>query len=199
MFFAHLPAGYLVGRALLHRCPVAHPKWVLAAGMAGGVWPDIDLLYLYLLDPTPQHHHTYWTHLPIAWLGIASMAWIASRERSPAFRLPLAACLLGWASHLLLDSVTGDIWWLYPLIDQPYSLAHVEAIYQPWWMNFLLHWSMAIELAIIAFALGVEAIIPLIFKRRGCLKPATSSASLPPPCYSPRPVCRFRSCNNRQF
>ncbi|MDP2028344.1 MAG: peptidoglycan DD-metalloendopeptidase family protein [Thiobacillus sp.] len=164
MFFAHLPAGYLVSRALLHRCPVVNPKWVLAAGMIGGAWPDIDLLYLYLLDATPQHHHTYWTHLPIAWLGISLWAWIASRERSPAFRLPLAAFLLGWASHLLLDSVTGDIWWLYPLVDQPYSLAHVEAIYQPWWINFLLHWSMAIELAIIAVALGVEAKNPLVFK-----------------------------------
>lgn len=165
MFFAHLPAGYLAGRALLQRCPVNSPKWVLAAGMAGGVWPDIDLLYLYLLDTTPQHHHTYWTHLPVAWLGLALMAWIASRERSPEFRVALAGFFLGWASHLLLDSLTGDIWWLYPLIGRPYSLAHVEAIYQPWWMNFLLHWSMAVELAIISFALWVEAKSPRLIKR----------------------------------
>lgn len=194
MFFAHLPAGYMVSRALLQCCPVANPKWVLAAGMLGGVWPDIDLLYLYLLDTTPQHHHTYWTHLPVAWLGMALLAWIASRERGPAFRLPLAAFLLGWASHLLLDSVTGDIWWLYPLIDLPYSLAHVEAIYQPWWMNFLLHWSMAIELAIITIALWVEAKSPLLFKRLPLLRASVLAsflvATLLFEAYLPAPALR---------
>ena len=156
MFFAHLPAGYLVSRCLNRGGPKTHLKWTLVAGMLGGIFPDVDLLYLYLLDATPQHHHTYWTHLPIAWLGLGLLTWLAARHRDVAFRQALAAFLLGWLSHLLLDSLTGDIWWLYPLIDQPYSLAHVDALYQPWWMNFMLHWSMALELAIIAFAIWLE-------------------------------------------
>lgn len=155
MFFAHIPAGYLVSRALVRGNP--NPlKLVLFAGMAGGVLPDIDLLYLHLIDATPQHHHTYWTHLPIAWLGCATLAWIAARERSAAFRLGLAAFLLGWLSHLLLDTLTGDMWWLYPLVDQPYSLVKIVARYQPWWMNYLLHWTMTLELLIITLAVGLE-------------------------------------------
>lgn len=156
MFFAHLPAGYLVSRCLNRGVPKPHLKWTLVAGMLGGIFPDVDLLYLYLFDATPQHHHTYWTHLPLAWLGIGALAWIAARLRRAAFRQALAAFLLGWLSHLLLDSITGDIWWLYPLIDQPYSLAKVSALHQPWWMNFLLHWSMALEVAIIAIAVALE-------------------------------------------
>lgn len=156
MFFAHLPAGYLVGRTLVRGGQQASIKWTLAAGMAGGVFPDIDLLYLYLLDATPQHHHTYWTHLPVAWAGCSALAWIAARERSAAFRRSLAAFLLGWLSHLLLDTVTGDIWWLYPLIDRPYSLVRVDPVYHPWWINFLLHWSMGLELAIISVAVWLE-------------------------------------------
>ena len=162
MFVAHLPAGYLVSRCLIRSGQKTHLKWTLAAGMLGAIFPDIDLLYLYLLDATPQPHHTYWTHLPIACLGIGLLTWIAARHRSAAFRQTLAAFLLGWLSHLLLDSITGDIWWLYPLIDQPYSLAHVHALHQPWWMNFMLHWSMALEVAIIAFAIWVEQKSPCL-------------------------------------
>ena len=161
MFFAHIPAGYLVSRALVRGNPFPL-KFVLFAGMAGGMLPDIDLLYLYLLDSTPQHHHTYWTHLPIDWLGCTVLAWVAARKCSAAFRLGLAAFLLGWLSHLLLDTLTGDIWWLYPLVDQPYSLVKIEARYQPWWMNYLLHWSMAVEAAIIALAVWLEGTKPRV-------------------------------------
>lgn len=152
MFFAHLPAGYLVSRALVRCGRQAGIKWTLAAGMLGGVFADIDLLYLYLFDATPQHHHTYWTHLPIAWLGCSLLAGFALRKHGGALRLPVAAFLLAWLSHLLLDTVTGDVWWLYPLIDSPFSLVQVEARHPYWWMNFLLHWSMLLEFAIISLA-----------------------------------------------
>lgn len=155
MFFAHLPAGYLAGRALLRGGSHNGAKWTLAAAMVGGVFPDLDLVYLHLLDATPQHHHTYWTHLPIAWVGCALAAWLTARTRGPALRRALAAFLLGWFTHLLLDTVSGDVWWLYPLVDRPYSLVVVAPRYTPWWMNFLLHWSIALELAIVAGALWV--------------------------------------------
>ena len=162
MFFAHLPAGYLVSRALFRIVPQGSIQWTLAAGMAGGVFPDADLLYLNLLDATLQHHHTYLTHLPIAWLGCAALAWLATRQRSATIRLTVAAFLLAWLSHLLLDTLTGDIWWLYPLIDQPYSLVKIEARHEPWWLNFLLHWSMALELAVIGAAAWLEKKKPLL-------------------------------------
>ena len=170
MFFAHIPAGYLVSRALVRGNPFPL-KLVLFAGVAGGGLPDIDLLYLYLLDSTPQHHHTYWTHLPIAWLGCTALAWVAARKCSAACRLGWAAFLLSWLSHLLLDTLTGDIWWLYPLVDQPYSLVKIEARYQPWWMNYLLHWSMAVEAAIIALAVWLEGTKPRVLHRIKLPKP----------------------------
>lgn len=162
MFFAHLPAGYLVSRWLKPANQKIHFKWTLAAGMIGGVFPDIDLLYLYFFDATPQHHHTYWPHLPIVWLAVGAFMWMAARHRPRAFRQALMAFLLGWLSHLLLDSFTGDIWWLYPFIDKPYSLAQVDSLYQPWWMNFLLHWSLTLELVIIVFAIWLEQKSPCL-------------------------------------
>jgi inner membrane protein len=173
MFLVHLPAGYLASRALVRGGQQTQIEWMLAAGMVGGVFPDLDLLYLALLDDTPQHHHTYWTHLPVAWLGCAALAWAATRKRSASLRLSVAAFLLAWLSHLLLDTVTGDVWWLYPLIDQPYSLVNIEARYHPWWVNFLLHWSMALELAIVVLAVWLEKTKPLLAAR---IKPPKSVA-----------------------
>ncbi len=165
MFFAHLPAGYLIGRAILRRVPENRGTWILTAAMVGGLFPDLDLVYLEWLERTPRHHHTYWTHLPVAWLGMGLFAAVASRHRDRAFRLGVLAFMLGWLSHLVLDSFVGDIWWLYPISDRPFSLIEVESRFQPWWMNFILHWTMLCELAIIAAAAWLETRSPRIFTR----------------------------------
>lgn len=172
MFFAHLPAGYLIGRFMQRKSRpdpgVGMPApntWGVTAAMIGAVFPDLDLVYLNLFETTPLNHHTYWTHLPFAWLLFAIFSSIAARHRSPAFRLALRAFLLGGFSHLVLDSLAGDIWWLYPFRDQPFSLTHVKASYEPWWLNFVLHWTMLAEIAIIATALWVEHKWPILPSR----------------------------------
>jgi hypothetical protein len=55
---------------------------------------------------------------------------------------------LGGFIHLILDTIIGDIWWLAPFVDRPFSMFPVPARYHPWWLNFLLHWSFALELAL---------------------------------------------------
>lgn len=57
-------------------------------------------------------------------------------------------CSAGWLLHMVQDSVVGDIWWFAPFIDRPFALFTVPALHTPWWLNFLLHWSFALELAI---------------------------------------------------
>lgn len=44
-------------------------------------------------------------------------------------------------------------------IDRPYVLSTVSALFKPWWRNFVLHWSFALELGICAWAL-------VIYRRR---------------------------------
>jgi hypothetical protein len=61
--------------------------------------------------------------------------------------------------HLVLDSFVGDIWWFAPFIDRPYAMFTVPAIYTPWWLNFFLHWTFAVELGICVWAL-------LIYRQR---------------------------------
>ena len=158
MFIAHLPAGYLTARWLAPRLAGASikPRLLMAWSLFGALLPDLDLLYFFLIDNRQTHHHKYFTHWPLLWLCALLLAGLARplQPRAAAASYALISALGGFV-HQLLDSVVGDIWWFAPFVDQAYALATVPARVQPWWLNFVLHWSFAIELLIVATALWV--------------------------------------------
>jgi inner membrane protein len=155
MFIGHLPAGYVTARLLLQHVRlhgVATGSFVLAS-LAGAVAPDLDLLYFYLVDGRQHHHHAYVTHFPALWLALmlacaAWWCWGGTRSRA----LVAGVFSLGGFVHMLLDSIVGDIAWFAPFSAQRFSLFAVPALYKPWWLNFILHWSFALELALLAGA-----------------------------------------------
>ena len=162
MIIGHAPAAYIAA-AILHSKLVAArlpAKTFICAGLLGGVAPDLDMLYFHLIDQRQHHHHTYFSHWPIAWIGTLILSLILYRQsdRSKAALLASAFCAAG-VLHLILDSIVGDIWWFAPLVDQPYALFSVPARFSPWWLNFLLHWSFALELGLWAWAV-------LLYRRR---------------------------------
>ena len=130
MLIAHLPAGYLLSKGMLamehlHHLSAQTKRRLVVAGMAGAIFPDIDLLYFYLIDHRQHGHHSYWTHLPLFWV-IAMMIWIAlfwQRSRAWAWLgivfgisaldaiFPLSACscgavLVGNEFRVALDILT---------------------------------------------------------------------------------------------
>lgn len=150
MFIAHLPAGYLTARGA-ERCGAKHPLLMVAC-LLGSIAPDFDLLYFYLVDSCRHHHHSYCIHWPVVWLGllVLSLLWLAWRRSSAA---GLAVAFAGnGLLHIALDGVVGDVQLFAPWSDEYYALATVPARYHPWWLNFFLHWSMGLELAICAAA-----------------------------------------------
>lgn len=156
MFIAHLPAGYLVTRATIRRFVKneAIAPQLMAAGLTGSVFPDIDLIR-YFMDNGMRHHHTYWTHLPAVWLVIIGSALVLSRiTRNRTATILWMIFGLNLFIHLVLDSIVGDIWWLWPWLDHPFAMATVPATHQPWYLNFLLHWSFSLEVAL-CLAAGV--------------------------------------------
>lgn len=155
MILGHLPFSYVLSRlAGKHLGGRINSNLFVSAGVLGGIFPDFDMLYFHLVDQRQHHHHTYWTHLPIFWVGLilccAIWYWLSASKIKASLGLMFA---FGGFVHLLLDSIVGDIWWLYPFLDEPFALFTVPAIYQPWWLNFILHWSFALELAVIAWAI----------------------------------------------
>ena len=156
MLIAHLPAGYVTARLLFPRLDAAGAPFrpFLLASLLGAVAPDFDLLYFYLVDQRQHLHHTFWPHFPIFWIALlaASLAWfhLGHARRYAALAVMFAANGL---IHMVLDTVVGNIWWLAPFVDQPFALFTVTARYTPWWLNFIVHWTFAFELAIIAWAI----------------------------------------------
>ena len=158
MIIGHLPAGYLIAKGLADRMIAnarALPAFV-CAGLLGSVFPDLDLFYFYWIDHRQHHHHTYWTHYPIVWLSLAlaSAVWVRARKGSLPAALSLIFALNGCA-HMVLDSIVGHIWWLAPFVDQSFSAFTIARTHEPWWLNFVLHWSFVLETVLLTAAVVV--------------------------------------------
>ncbi len=150
MFISHLPAGFLLTRALQRRLKTTKYLWI---GLLASILPDFDLLYFYLIDHRQTLHHEYWIHLPLFWLTI----WVAviivnavvkSRKLFLASTIFLANIFL----HLILDSFAAGILWLYPFMDTAFVMIHVPDRYPSWIGNFFFHWSFLVEVAIVLWA-----------------------------------------------
>lgn len=156
MIIAHLPAGFICARLLAGRwqIPVHQHRSFLFASLAGAIAPDLDMFYFHLVDHRRHHHHTYFTHFPVVWLSLLIISliwWRLDRQRSHAMLATVFS--LNGMIHMLLDTMAGDIWWFAPWLDQPFALTKVLPVYQPWWLNFLLHWSFAIELLLVSWSI----------------------------------------------
>lgn len=161
MFFAHLPAGYLLTRSLLTTRGAANladaeRRRLMAAGLVASVLPDFDLAYALLANANVSHRG-FPTHAPLLWLalaaGMALLAW--SWGRADWQRLNLAVLVNVWL-HLALDTVAGPVRWLYPFSKEFFELVQVPRLAGlPWYLSFMAHWTLLIELAIVATALAV--------------------------------------------
>ena len=158
MFIGHLPAGYLIGVLVKQNALVKKELKIKCfyACLVGAVIPDIDMLYFYFVDQRQHHHHSYLTHLPITWVALLVTAalWLQFKKGYQAAMVLGAFAVSGFV-HLVLDTLVGDVWWLYPIVNEPISLFTVTARYEPWWLNFIFHWSFALEFLVWAVALLV--------------------------------------------
>ena len=166
MFIAHLPAGWLATNALLRRRTLkARTRTrLMALGLLASVLPDFDLAWFFWVDDQRHVHHAYLTHKPGAWLlalgGAALVLWMRRAGRTAW--LALAVFGANVMLHLVLDSAAGGIRWLWPASEAEFALSHPPARHQPWYLNFLLHWTFAFEVLITAAAL-----VTLWMRRRG--------------------------------
>jgi len=155
MIIGHIPAGYVVSKLLFARLEPfgVSLKSFLWAGVLGAIAPDLDMLYFHLVDHRLHHHHTYATHFPLLWgaLLLACTPWLRSSSVKHCAALATIFSVNGLI-HVFLDSIVGDVWWLAPFITKPFSFFTVPALYKPWWLNFIFHWSFALEIAVLVWA-----------------------------------------------
>jgi len=156
VIIGHLPAAYLLGRIVsktLLSNKVSSGA-IIPAALVGGIIPDFDLAYFYTIGGRQVVHHEYWSHIPFYWVVIYLSASLValSLKALKAIKI-LFIVFLAILLHLALDTITGQIHWLYPFSDATFTLVQVSAVHGWWVANFLLHWTFAVELLVLALAI----------------------------------------------
>ena len=155
MFIAHIPTGLALAR-LLSKRRLTLP--LIAVAAFGAIFADLDLIRFYLFDNHQRHHHDYWTHIPAIW-ALITLGWfvISKLLRRPFGILPLVF-VAGVFSHLILDTMAGEIEWLWPFSNRGFHLLTVPATQAKWYLSFLTHWTFGLEIFISICSLCVAFI-----------------------------------------
>lgn len=156
MLVGHLPAAYLLGHTVCKAVPSKqlNSRTIVLAALVGGILPDFDLIYFYTLGGKQVVHHQYWSHIPFFWVVIYLFVSLITLicQNLKVFKI-LSVVFSAIVLHLSLDTITGQIHWLYPFSATTFTLVSVPAVHEWWVANFLLHWTFAIELLLIFLAL----------------------------------------------
>lgn len=154
MIFAHLPAGYILTHHLCRHYPKCQHKWLMLSGLTGSLFPDVDLLWVWVNGEPIHTHHDYLTHFPSLWLLLALTAGTAHRTPTPPTRLlGLTLFASNGLMHLLLDYIASDIHWLAPWKNTAYSLLPAHWSRLSTFPGRLLRHALGLELAITIYAL----------------------------------------------
>ncbi|MFC1618245.1 metal-dependent hydrolase [Patescibacteria group bacterium] len=166
MFFAHLPAGYLLTHWLAKKFNFPKYWWI---AVAGSVLPDLDMLYFFFIDNRQTFHHEYWSHRPLVILTLAlttALVFYVFKQKNL-----LIISMIFFANiflHLALDSIASTILWLYPWSTAGIGLFAVSEKYSFWMFNYIFHWTFFFEI-------GVMVVTAFLFFKRlrfGVRKPA---------------------------
>ena len=134
---------------------------LLLTGLLGSILPDFDLLYFFLADNRQHGHHGYWTHIPYYWttLYLFSFSYCKMVHAGRLIVTGLSILYFNIMLHLVLDTLVGGIYWLYPINQSYLYLVNIQPQFQWWVWNFVLHWTFAVELLITASAVYTMAVI----------------------------------------
>jgi inner membrane protein len=159
MLLAHAPAGYLLTKVLTRTIfkDMINPRrsdrfylHVMTAGLFGSILPDFDFIYNIFFDASHSSHHSYITHLPFFWLLLTALSIATGKfSRHKKAAVILTTGCLAALLHLVCDTITAEIYWLFPLVNKSYNLFTVSDVHVWWVENYLSHWTFMIEIGII--------------------------------------------------
>jgi inner membrane protein len=163
MIIAHGPAGYLCARFLSRTCfaKLIKPQGFkplyrifMFAGILGGIFPDFDFIYHIFIDSDRTPHHKYLTHLPVFWLSLWVLCFFIAYllKHRQFFAVATVFCFSAFV-HLVLDTITGPIYWFAPFSHVGVNVFKVADAHFWWVSNYLEHWTILFELCIISIAL----------------------------------------------
>lgn len=161
MYFAHLPASYLLSRALLTlpgcaRQSQTQRRRLLAIGTLAGSLPDFDVPFSYFATDHGINHRALPSHWPLSWLLIFSLLALAAHIHGRReWQWHNFFLLAGVQLHFVLDTIAGPIRWLSPFQHTRFSLYQApKPGYGSIWSH-AIHFSAGMEIALIVAAIGL--------------------------------------------
>jgi len=171
MFIGHPAAGYVWTRFLLKKGVLNGSAGIeyhacLLLGLISSVLPDFDLLYFFFIDFKKHTHHTFLPHIPAFWVIIAIISMLLciifkNRQLKKVSLIIISNVVI----HLLLDTISGGIYWLYPFSGQECTVFEIRTKYDMWVLNYFLHWSFVGEVIL------VMAGIFVFFRKKAAVYP----------------------------
>jgi len=156
MLISHLPAGYILSKAVLTAGRNAECRLCLWTGLLASILPDLDMLYFHLIDKKQHLHHSLWPHIPAFWLSmlpIVAFSWILIRNKR--YRLGSIVFFLNIILHLFMDTINGGIAWAYPFSKHLIVFFEIPPRFNWWVYSFMAHWTFGIEILVLIAAAAV--------------------------------------------
>jgi inner membrane protein len=140
MLIAHLPAGYILTKFMQKKSDIQCCLWL---GLLGSIFPDFDIMYLYIAEDTGTFHRQYWTHLPIFWLCITMIFFVTTYFINFNKKVICGGLffLMNIWGHLILDTTMAPVYWLKPLMAKGFQLfdLNIAPVYASWFFNYMMH------------------------------------------------------------
>lgn len=155
MLIAHLPAGYILFKALNKKqiYQEKFKKTLLWGILLGSILPDFDTLWFYFISNRSEVHHSYWTHTPFFWTALCVVVYVVSKflkmRNVSVFTFGI------WISvilHLVLDTIAGQIRWAWPFSNRAIQLVEIPPAHSWWVISFIVHWTFYLEVGLIILA-----------------------------------------------
>lgn len=155
MIFSHAPAGFIATfatRYFWNKKLTKKQTYILyLIGIIAGIFPDIDVIYYYLINASTRHRELI-THSPffyiLIWIILYIIAYLTKKQILKSLGLIIFTSSL---SHFILDSITTGIPWFYPFSTRTWGLLNLP------WFNFQFIYEH-----LFIFIFSIEALIFLI-------------------------------------
>lgn len=129
MIFAHGPAGFVsafMAQRLVPRMQQFTDRqrlWLLIIGGIGGIFPDVDLFYYYLVS-AEETHRGFITHTPFLYITCAVVfGFILWRMKKHYASMAVCTFSIGAISHTIFDAIGAQIKFLYPFSNNFFGLS----------------------------------------------------------------------------
>jgi hypothetical protein len=170
MIFSHLPAGFITTYATKKVWRKGLTKrqtfWIFVIGTLAGILPDVDVLYYYV--GSELSHREIITHTPILYAVISLVLFLFGYFAKNRF-VKSAGCVVLFSTivHLVLDSTTAGVLWLFPFSKRLYGMLSIPFLGQGFYSQHLFVFTLSLELLIFLVLFNL-----IIFwkTRRGLLK-----------------------------